>query len=130
MTYDPHDLDAMIHAFDRAVLDRDETLALRVLHSEFALVLVHPTTAVMPRTRWLEVLGDYVVDGFDVQERIVDSDGDTASVLTRALMAAVVLGERRDGLFVMSDIWRLTVDGWRVWRRHSTPLSAGPMPGA
>ena len=45
-------------------------------------------------------------------------------------MIATVLGQDRSGVFVMSDIWRHGPDGWRVWRRHSTPFAAGRMPGA
>jgi hypothetical protein len=42
---------------------------------------------------------------------------------------ATVLGEDRSGPFVTSDLWRLRGDSWRIWRRHSTPLLAGAMPG-
>jgi hypothetical protein len=41
--------------------------------------------------------------------------------------------EERDGDAaerVLDDVWRRRADGWRVWRRHSTPLAAGRMPGA
>jgi hypothetical protein len=44
-------------------------------------------------------------------------------------MKATVLGEDRSGLFVISDVWRRGEQGWRVWRRHSTPLSAGALAG-
>jgi hypothetical protein len=43
-------------------------------------------------------------------------------------MNATVLGVDRSGLFVLSDIWLRGDDGWRIWRRHSTPLAAGVMP--
>ncbi len=92
----------------------------RVLDDDFALVLVQPAPAVMPRSRWLEVLPDYVVDAYDVEEAHVDVDGDTAAVLQRVRMTATVLGQDRSGVFVMSDIWRRGPDGWRVWRRHSS----------
>jgi ketosteroid isomerase-like protein len=119
-----------IDEFDRCVRERDRGAAEVVLDAGFALVLVHPEPAVMPRQRWLEVLADYVVDAFEVQERTVDEDGDCAVVLQRVQMEATVLGEDRSGVFVISDIWRLRPEGWRIWRRHSTPLSAGRLPGA
>jgi ketosteroid isomerase-like protein len=84
----------------------------------------------MPRSRWLEVLADYVVHEYEVEESSVDRDGDCAAALQRVRMRATVLGEDRSGTFVISDVWRLRADGWRIWRRHSTPLSAGGMPGA
>lgn len=46
------------------------------------------------------------------------------------MLEATVLGKDRSGTLVISDIWLPQADGWRVWRRHSTPLSAGDMPGA
>jgi hypothetical protein len=124
------DLRARIVAFDQCIQDRDHGAAEQVLHDDYALVLVMPSRAVMPRERWLEVLPDYVVHDYAVEEQLVDELGDTAAVLTRVTMHATVLGEDRSGSLVISDIWRRGDDGWRVWRRHSTPLQAGRMPGA
>ena len=126
----PDDLQDAIARFERCIVDRDRAAAESVLDPDYALVLVHPARAVMPRGRWLDVLEDYVVHDYAVEESVLDVDGDTATVLHRDRMSATVLGEDRSGTFVVSDVWRRTPDGWRVWRRHSTPLSAGNMPGA
>jgi ketosteroid isomerase-like protein len=122
------DLLDRIAEFEQVVSERDR--AEVCLHDEFALVLVHPSPATMPRDRWMEVLPDYVVHSWDVEERFIDVDGDCAAVFQRVNMQATVLGEDRSGTFVITDVWRREPDGWRLWRRHSTPLSAGPMPGA
>jgi ketosteroid isomerase-like protein len=124
------DLAPRIDDFERCIESRDRTLADAVLDPDYALVLVHPAPAVMPRERWLEILPDYVVHEYEVQERTVDVDGDTAAVLQRVRMQATVMGEDRSGLFVISDTWRKRDGVWKVWRRHSTPLEAGRMPGA
>jgi hypothetical protein len=29
---------------------------------------------------------------------------------------------------VITDVWRRGQDGWRLWRRFSTPMTAGAMP--
>ena len=71
----------------------------------------------------------YVVHSWEVQEQRIDVDGDCAAVLQRIDLQANVIGEGRNGLFVISDIWRLHTQAWRIWRRHSTTLSAGQMPG-
>jgi ketosteroid isomerase-like protein len=126
----PDDLTSALKNFDDAVQRRDAALADRVLDPDYALVLVHPAPAVMPRARWLEVLPDYVVHSYVVEGQRVDHDGDLAAVLSRVQMRATVLGEDRSGLFVISDFWRRREDGWRVWRRHSSPATAGAMPGA
>lgn len=124
------DLAAAMRRLDDAVQQRDRPAAEEVLDADFALVLVHPAPATMPRVRWLEVLEDYVVHSYSVEEQRVDRSEDVATVLSRVRMRATVLGEDRSGLFVISDVWRLRADGWQIWRRHSSPLTAGEMPGS
>lgn len=124
------DLQQAIERFERCILERDRNTAESILHEDYSLVLVQPSPAAIPRARWLEVLEDYVVHDYAVEESILDVDGDTATVLHRDRMSATVLGEDRSGIFVITDVWRRTRDGWRVWRRHSTPLSAGKLPGS
>jgi len=124
------ELDTACADFDHAVNQRDHEVAERVLHPDFALVLVHPAAAVMPRARWLETLDAYVVHEWDVEEQLTDTGDGIASVLRRVRMRATVLGEDRSGTFIISDTWLRTSSGWQVWRRHSTPLDAGSLPGA
>ena len=114
--------------FQRVVLDRDAALAESVLDDGFMLMLVQPMPAAVPREVWLGLLPDYVVHDYLVEEQTVDVDGDTAAVLSRVRMRADVLGEDRSGTFVLTDVWRQRSGGWRVWRRHSTPATAGRLP--
>jgi len=123
------DLREQMTNFDSCVLNRDAALADAVLDDDYMLMLVAPSPALIPRGRWLDVLPDYIVHSYSVQHLDVHIDGDAAAVLQRVDMQATVLGEDRSGVFVITDIWRRRPDGWRVWRRHSTPLQAGPMPG-
>jgi ketosteroid isomerase-like protein len=116
--------------FRRCTEERDATAAESVLDDEFALVLVQPMKATVARARWLEVLPDYVMHDYEIEESAIDVDGDVAVALHRDRMSATVLGEDRSGTFIITDVWRHRSDGWRVWRRHSTPMSAGDMPGA
>lgn len=108
--------------FERVVLERDHALAEAVLHPAFALVLIHPVPAVMPRSRWLEVLPEYVVHSWQVEEQQIDVEGDCAAVLQRVAMNATVLGGDRSGIFAVSDVWVRGSGEWLVWRRHSTPI--------
>ena len=125
------DVLARADAWQRAIEARDETAAEDLLHPGYALVLVRPVPVTMPRAEWLRLLPDYVVHGYDVLARAVDVDGDVAMVLHTANQNATVAGQDRSGLFAISDCWRRGEDGaWRVWRRHSTPLTAGEMPRA
>jgi len=127
---DGSDLGRHLREFQRCVLERDGAVAEQVLDPDFGLVLVHPEPVVMPRSRWLQVLTEYVVHEWTVEEQRLDVDPDgTAALLQRVHVQATVLGEDRSGPFVISDFWRLREGTWRIWRRHSTPLSAGVMPG-
>jgi ketosteroid isomerase-like protein len=125
-----HELADAMRLFDDAVQQHDRALAEQVLDEDYALVRVQPSSASMPRARWLELLPDYIVHSWSVEEQQVDRSGDVAAVLSRVHMRATVLGEDRSGLFLISDFWRHREDGWRVWRRHSSPLTAGELPGA
>lgn len=119
------ELRARAALWDAAVKDRDETAAGRLLAADFALELVQPVRNVMNRQVWLEVLADYVVHEWAVEEEIVDVGNEYAAMLRRVRMRATVMGEDRSGIFVVTDLWRRIDGEWRVWRRHSTPLSAG-----
>ena len=115
--------------FQRAIETRDTAMADAVLHAGYALVLLQPVKAVMARGRWIEVLPDYVVHEYSVEDEVADIDDEVAVILHRDRMRATVLGEDRSGTFIITDVWRREDDGWRVWRRHSTPLAAGRLPG-
>lgn len=118
----------LVSAMERlqmCVATRDSAMAEAVLDEDFALVLVQPGHAVMSRDRWLAVLPDYVVHSLIVEDSVVDVDEDVAVVLHRDLMSATVLGADRSGTFVITDTWRRRQEDWRLWRRHSTPLTAG-----
>ncbi len=123
-------LNLQLQEFQRCVVERDAAAADAVLDKEFALMLVQPEPVVMPRSRWLEVLNDYLVHEWRVEEQLLADDGaGCAALLQRVQVRATVLGEDRSGPFVISDLWRLRDGTWKIWRRHSTPLLAGPMPG-
>jgi len=130
MALTPDDLAVRSDDFDRVVLTRDRELAAEVLAEDYALVLVHPEPAVVPRSAWIEMLPDYVVHEWEVQEQKIEVRHDVGTVLQRIRMEATVLGQDRSGPFVVSDLWVPVDDVWRVWRRHSTPLTAGRMPGS
>jgi Domain of unknown function (DUF4440) len=122
------ELSSRIEQFQRVIEARDVEAARGVLDEDYALVLVQPSPAVVTREQWLATLPDYVVHEWTIQEQLVDVDGDCAAVLQRGFQRALVRGQSRDGVFVLSDIWRRRAGVWRIWRRHSTPLSAGKLP--
>ena len=114
--------------WQRAIEDRDVVAAGDCLADDYALQLVQPVRAVIGRAQWLAALPDYVVSSYQVEDQVVDIDGDRAVVLHRARMQATVSGVDRSGIFVITDVWRREGGLWKVWRRHSTPLTSGAMP--
>ena len=122
------DLELAMSEFQRCIAERDVAAAADVLDADFALVLVHPVANVVPRDRWLATLPEYVVHSYDVQEQLIDVDGSVAAVLQRAQMHATVAGVDRSGVFIVTDVWQQRDGHWRVWKRHSTPITAGPVP--
>lgn len=115
--------------WQRAIERRDVAAASDCLAEDYALEIVQPTRVVMFRAQWLTLLPDYHVSDYEIQERIVEVDGDLGLMLQRVRMQATVLGAERSGIFVLTDAWRRREGTWRVWRRHSTPLSAGVIAG-
>ena len=123
----PDDLEQRMDALERCIGERDVAAAEGILAEEFALVFAHPAAAVVPRQAWLTVLPDYIVHSNDIEAQTIDIDGDWAAVLHVHRMNATVQGQDRSGLFVISDVWRRRDGTWRLWRRHSTPLTAGSL---
>ena len=118
------------HGWQSSIEARDVAAAAGYLADDYALELVQPDRAVVPRDAWLAMLPDYVVSGYSVESQIVEVNGDIGLILHRALQEATVYGDDRSGTFVLTDVWRRVDGTWRVWRRHSTPLAAGVMPEA
>ena len=118
--------------WQHAIEARGAETVIDFLHDDYALVLVVPAAVTVTREEWLRVLADYVVHEYVVHEQMVDVVGDTAVILTSATQRATVLGEDRSGRFILSDTWLRddAAGAWQVWRRHSTPISAGQMPRA
>lgn len=119
---------ARADAWQRALAARDPEAAGEFLAADYALVVTVPEVAVVPRKQWLGLLPDYEVREYAIEHRDVEIRGDLAVVVQRVEMTAVVAGADRSGVFVLVDVWIDDDGAWRVWRRHSTPLSAGAMP--
>lgn len=115
-------------AWQRAIEARDVEAAAEFLAADYALVVTHPEPAVLPRAAWLGMLPDYDVRAYEIQHRSVELRPGLAVVTQRVDMTAVVNGADRSGLFVLVDLWIEEGGAWRVWRRFSTPLSAGSLP--
>ncbi len=113
-----------------AIEARDTEQAAAILSADYALIILQPSPVIVKREEWLRMLPDYDVRGYSVEERIVDGAGDLYTVFQRVNQTAIVKGADRSGIFILVDVWVREAAEWRVWRRHSTPLSAGVAPRA
>jgi hypothetical protein len=108
---------------------RDVEAVVDFLHADYALVIAHPSAAIVRRDEWIRTLPSYVIHRWDAAPPVVDIQGRTAVIHHRVDMEATVFGQDRSGPFVLTDCWLRDQDEvWRVWRRYSTPLAAGEMP--
>ena len=114
--------------WQQAIEDRDVEATGGYMAHDYALALVQPVGALIGRAQWLASLPDYLISSYEIEDQIVDIDGDLAVVLHRARMRATVAGVDRSGIFVLTDIWRRDSGTWKIWRRHSTPMTSGAMP--
>ena len=124
------DILARADAWQRTIEAGNPEAAAEFLADDYALVVTHPEAVVMQREDWLGLLPDYDVRAYAIQHRSVETRGGIAVVVQRVEMIAAVSGADRSGVFVLVDLWIDDAAMWRVWRRHSTPLTAGPMPRA
>jgi ketosteroid isomerase-like protein len=116
--------------WQRAIEERDPEAAASLLSVDYALVILQPQPAVVGREEWMRMLPDYHVSAYSVEERIVQAGHGLCTVFQRVDQTAVVKDVERSGIFILLDVWMQEADTWRVWRRHSTPLSAGAAPRA
>ena len=115
------DLSQAIDAFDHAVLHRDAGQAASILDAGSARLQVEPTASALDRDAWLGAFEGEVIHGYEVLERFIHEDGDTAAVLQQIRLSATVDGQDRMGAQAITDVWRHRPEGWRLWRRHVTP---------
>lgn len=119
---------ARADAWQRALEARDPEAAAEYLAEDYALVVTHPDRVVMSRAEWLRLLPAYDVRAYEILHRSLELKAGIGVVVQRVSMSAVVAGTDRSGVFVLVDLWVEDDGRWRVWRRHSTPLSAGAIP--
>jgi len=107
------------HGWQASIEARDLAAATGYLADDYALELVQPERAVVPRDAWLALLPDYVVSGYTIEAQIVEVSGDIGLILHRARQEATVHDADRSDTFVLTDIWR-RIDG--TWRGVASPL--------
>jgi len=91
----------------------------RILDADF--VLSSARGVLMDRNEWLEMAaGPFAGDSFEWLEMIVRPYDNFAIVHSKTFQKANVNGEDWSGKFLLTDVWILREDGWKVLSRHGT----------
>jgi hypothetical protein len=97
----------------------------RILDDEF--LLSSARGMLVRKAEWLTAaMGPFSCDRFEWLEELVRPFGDVAVVNSRILQKASVGAQDWSGVFMLTDVWVLRNDGWKVVSRHGT----GPLPDA
>lgn len=122
-------LRAAMDGFTSSAYERDIEGTARFLAPDFQIVYMHPEKRVVDRSAWLTILPDFHTEEYTVTDEILALEGDRAVSYKFVRMRSVLRGIRRDGNFTSADYWIFRPgDGWKMWQRFSTPLTAAALP--
>ncbi len=124
------ELAARLDDFQRVIEARDVEAAESVLDEAYALVLVQPVARRSREPSGWQVFLTMSSTSGPCRSASSTSTGTAQPCCKEGFNERWVQGLPRDGLFVVSDIWRRRDGVWRYQQQHSSPLSAGEMPSA
>ena len=109
-----------------ALIAKDEDVLRRLIHPQFKLVGVRSTGSVaVDLPQWIDALKRMDIASLEV--RVTE-----CVALENAIVATVdaqwklrFMGHAIDERVLLTDVWVKTDEGWRVVRRHSSPVPAG-----
>lgn len=112
-------------AWMNAWVAKDLDTCDRILDNEF--LLSSARGVLIRKAEWLAAaMGTISCDRFEWLEELVRPFGEVAVVNSRILQKASVGAQDWSGVFMLTDVWVLRNDGWKVVSRHGT----GPLPDA
>lgn len=117
------DLAALSVRFMEAVRDRELPFLEYHLGGEFTLTTGRAGAPVRGRSEWLQVTASrYEIEEFDFEEIDAHDYGAAALVRSRYRQRGSMGDERRDQVYLMTDVW-IERDGRRqLVSRHVSPL--------
>jgi ketosteroid isomerase-like protein len=113
---------------ERAWMDawiaKDAATCDRIIDDDF--LLSSARGVLMPKEQWLSAaMGPFTCRTFEWLEVLVRPFGEVALAHSMVRQHASVGDQDWSGVFMLTDVWILRDDGWRVVSRHGTgPLKA------
>jgi hypothetical protein len=118
------DLAELSTRFMEAVRDREVSFLDHHLGEEFTLTTGRPNAPVRSRDEWLFVTTSrYEIDEFAFDSMDAYDYGGSALVRTRYRQTASMDGERRDGVYLMTDLWVERDGRPQLVTRHISPIA-------
>lgn len=113
---------ALEKSFAEAIQVRD-TIQTKKLQAEtyfLAVGVKDQPLRIIPRNRWLQILKNYVVESYSIDDIRVNVYGNTAVALVLFTQKASSGGEDRSAQFILTDIWVKDGNNWLIAERHSS----------
>ena len=113
---------ALEKSFASAIQSRDSSQTKKYQADSYflAFTVQDMPIQIVPKQRWLEVLGNYVTESYSIDDIKVNVYGNTAVAMLMFTQKATVNGKDRSGQFVLTDIWVKGDTGWLITERHSS----------
>jgi ketosteroid isomerase-like protein len=117
------ELRALLSRWAEAVRDRDVRFLERLLAPEFTLTTGRRPSPVRGREEYLEITESrYAVEEFEFERVEVLDYGDAAVLRSRYRQRGSMDAERRDQVFLITDVFVRRDDRWLAVTRHVSPL--------
>ena len=113
-------------AWRDALFAKDEAALRELIHPEFKLVGIRSTGTVgVGLEDWMVALRKMDIASLEV--RVIDSIACDATVVATvdAQWKVRFMGHPIDERVLLTDVWVRESDGWKVIRRHSSPVPPG-----
>lgn len=113
---------ALERAWANAMQTRDISQLDELVTPDFTMIIAvqGAPIQVTQREKWLAVMPFYDIREMTIDDIRAQVYGDVGIVTLLWTQRAFVKGGERSGTFFITDIWRNTVNGWRVAERHSS----------
>ena len=109
-----------------ALIAKDQAALRRLIHPQFKLVGIRSTGSVAVNLeQWIEALQRMDIASLEVRVTECVALDNVIVATVDAQWKVRYLGQLIDERVLLTDVWVLEADSWKVVRRHSSPVPTG-----
>lgn len=109
-----------------ALIAKDQAALRRLIHPQFKLVGIRSTGSVAVNLeQWIEALQRMDIASLEVRVTECVALDNVIVATVDAQWKVRYLGQLIDERVLLTDVWVLEGDSWKVVRRHSSPVPTG-----